>query len=164
PAGDAQEISPAPFTHEGHIPPRHENRQNIPTIQAPGLQPPHVLRQSGPDMHRLHPTKSRASQLNGCGHRRALHSRPAPRGGERERRLHVLSAWRETDWFTPREQAALAFTEAVTTLEGQHVPDEVFAQAREQFSEEELATLTLAVATINVWNRICITWGIPPEE
>ncbi len=143
---------------------RYENRQNIATIQAPVLKLEHFLRQTGFDSSLLHLIKMRASQINGCAYCLAMHSRDARLEGEREDRLHVLSAWRETDWFSPREQAALAFTEAVTTLEHQHVPDEVFAQAREQFSEEELATLTLAVATINVWNRICITWGIPPEE
>jgi AhpD family alkylhydroperoxidase len=142
---------------------RYEDRQNIATIQAPVLKLEQFLRQSGFDMSLLHLIKFRASQINGCAYCLAMHSRDARLEGEREDRLHVISAWRETDWFSPREQAALAFTEAVTTLENQHVPDEVFAQAREQFSEAELATLTLAVATINVWNRICITWGIPPE-
>jgi AhpD family alkylhydroperoxidase len=142
---------------------RYEDRQNIATIQAPVLKLEQFLRQSGFDMSLLHLIKFRASQINGCAYCLAMHSRDARLEGEREDRLHVISAWRETDWFSPREQAALAFTEAVTTLENQHVPDEVFAQAREQFSEQELATLTLAIATINVWNRICITWGIPPE-
>jgi AhpD family alkylhydroperoxidase len=142
---------------------RYEDRQNIATIQAPVLKLEQFLRQSGFDMSLLHLIKFRASQINGCAYCLAMHSRDARLEGEREDRLHVISAWRETDWFSPREQAALAFTEAVTTLENQHVPDEVFAQAREQFSEAELATLTLAAATINVWNRICITWGIPPE-
>lgn len=116
------------------------------------------------DSHLLHLIKYRASQINGCAFCLAMHSRDARNEGEREDRLHVLSAWRETDWFTSRERAALAFTEAVTTLDGQHVPDDVFSQARAEFSESELADLTLAIATINVWNRICVTWQISPQH
>jgi AhpD family alkylhydroperoxidase len=142
---------------------RYENHASIKKVQAPVLNLERFLHDSSIESSLLHLIKMRASQINGCAYCLAMHSRDARKEGEREDRLHVLSAWRETDWFTPREQAALAFTEAVTKLENRHVPDEVFAQAREQFSEEELAVVTLAVATINVWNRLCVTWGIPPE-
>lgn len=143
---------------------RFNDYQSIRKIQAPVLGLERAIHDGPIETNLLHLIKLRASQINGCAYCLAMHSRDLRLAGEREDRLHVLPAWRETSWFSPREQAALAFTEAVTTLEGQHVPDEVFAQAREQFSEEELALLTLAVATINVWNRICITWGIPPES
>lgn len=100
--------------------------------------------------------KMRVSQVNGCAFCLAMHAKALREAGEREDRIAVLSAWRETDWFSDRERAALAWAEAVTTLEGQHVPDEVFAQARAQFSEQELSDLTLAIIAINGWNRLNI--------
>lgn len=107
--------------------------------------------------------KIRASQINGCAHCLAMHTRDARKAGEREDRLAVLPAWREAgDWFTDRERAALAWAEAVTTLEHREVPDEVFAQARKQFSEQELADLTLAVIVINGWNRLNVAFHNPP--
>jgi PPOX class probable F420-dependent enzyme len=98
--------------------------------------------------------KMRASQINGCAYCLAMHARDALQRGERADRLYVLDAWRETDWFTDRERAALAWTEALTTLTNREVPDAVFAQARAQFSERELSDLTLAVLAIISWNRI----------
>ncbi len=106
----------------------------------------------------------RASQINGCAYCLALHHKNLRENGEREDRLAVLSAWREAgDWFTERERAALAWAEAVTTLEGREVPDAVFARAREQFTEQELADLTLAVITINGYNRFNVAFRNPPE-
>lgn len=95
----------------------------------------------------------RASQINGCAFCLALHAKALREAGEREDRLAVLAAWRETDWFTDRERAALSWTEEVTTLPNREVSDEVFAQARAQFSEKDLADLTLAVILINGFNR-----------
>lgn len=100
--------------------------------------------------------KMRVSQINGCAFCLAMHAKALREAGEREDRLHVLPAWRETDWFTDRERAALAWAEAVTALEHNKVPDEVFEQARAQFSEKELADLTLAVIAINGWNCLQI--------
>jgi AhpD family alkylhydroperoxidase len=107
-------------------------------------------------------TSMRASQINGCAFCLALHQKNLREAGEREDRLAVLPAWRETDWFTERERAALAWTEAVTTLEHREVPDEVYAQARAQFSEQELADLTLAVVAINGFNRFNVAFHHPP--
>jgi AhpD family alkylhydroperoxidase len=104
----------------------------------------------------------RASQINGCAYCLALHQKALREAGEREDRLAVLSAWRETDWFSDRERAALAWTEAVTTLEHREVPDDVFVQARAQFSEQELADLTLAVIVINGFNRFNVAFHHPP--
>jgi AhpD family alkylhydroperoxidase len=104
----------------------------------------------------------RASQINGCAFCLALHAKALRESGEREDRLAVLAAWRETDWFTNRERAALAWTEAVTTLENREVPAEVFEQARAEFSERELADLTLAVIVINGWNRLNVAFHNPP--
>jgi AhpD family alkylhydroperoxidase len=122
----------------------------------------HYLRESGLDHNLLELTSMRASQINGCANCLAMHAKALREAGEREDRLAVLPAWRETDWFTDRERAALAWTEAVTTLENREVPDDVFAQAREQFSERELADLTWAVTAINAANRLSIAFRYPP--
>jgi AhpD family alkylhydroperoxidase len=121
------------------------------------------LRGSGLGEHLIELTSMRASQINGCAYCLALHQKNLRQAGEREDRLAVLSAWREAgDWFTERERAALAWTEAVTTLEHREVPDAVFAQARAQFSEKELADLTLAVVVINGFNRFNVAFRNPP--
>lgn len=99
----------------------------------------------------------RASQLNGCAYCVDLHSRDARRGGETERRLHLLPVWRETPFFTARERAALELTEAVTRLTSGPVEDEVFANAAKHFSETELAELIWVIAVINAWNRLGAT-------
>jgi AhpD family alkylhydroperoxidase len=106
--------------------------------------------------------KLRASQLNACAFCIDLHSRHARKGGEDERRLYLLAAWRESPGYTDRERAALAWTDAVTHLTDGHVSDAVFAAVRPHFSDKELADLTLAIATINAWNRLCISfWAVP---
>jgi AhpD family alkylhydroperoxidase len=120
------------------------------------------LRKSGLGENLIELTSMRASQINGCAFCLALHQKNLREAGEREDRLAVLPAWRETDWFTERERAALAWTEAVTTLEHREVPDEVYAQARAQFSEQELADLTLAVVAINGFNRFNVAFHHPP--
>jgi AhpD family alkylhydroperoxidase len=104
----------------------------------------------------LHLIKLRASQVNGCAYCIDMHWKDLRALGENEQRLYGLDAWEETDYYTPRERAALAWTEAVTLLSHGHVPDEVHEYARTQFSEQELADLTFAVATINAWNRLSI--------
>lgn len=119
--------------------------------QLLGLE--NYLHQTGLDRNLLELVKMRVSQLNGCAFCLAMHAKALREAGEREDRLHVLPAWRETDWFSDRERAALAWGEAVTVLRDQQVPDDVFEQARAQFSEQDLADLTLAVIAINGWNR-----------
>lgn len=110
----------------------------------------------------LHLVKMRASQINGCAYCMAMHAKDLRENGEREDRIYVLSAWREAPWFTNRERAALAWTEALTTLPNQEVSDEVYQQANEQFTEQELSDLTLAVIAINGWNRISIAYNNEP--
>ena len=100
--------------------------------------------------------KMRASQINGCAFCLDMHSKDAVAAGENPQRLYTLPAWRETPFFTDRERAALAWTEAVTEISIAHVDDELFEEARRQFSEQELVNLTLAVITINGWNRLAI--------
>src|SRR5690606_665582 len=115
------------------------------------------------EAHLYHLIKLRASQINGCAYCMSMHTRDLLKSGERIDRIAVLPAWREAPWFSDREQAALAFTEAITRLEHQEVPSDVFDQARAVFSEQELSDLTLAVITINAWNRLAITWRSTPE-
>jgi AhpD family alkylhydroperoxidase len=102
--------------------------------------------------------KTRASQINGCAYCIHMHTREARARGESEERLYLLDAWRESPLYTERERAALAWTEALTLVSQTHVPDEVYDETRRQFSEEELVKLTVAVATINAWNRIAISF------
>jgi len=102
--------------------------------------------------------KMRASQINGCAYCLDMHARDARAKGESEQRLYLLDAWRESPLYSDRERAALAWTEAVTLGSQTRVPDEVYEEARRIFSEEELVKLTVAVATINAWNRIAISF------
>ncbi|MEJ1237193.1 carboxymuconolactone decarboxylase family protein [Chryseolinea sp. T2] len=98
----------------------------------------------------------RISQINGCAYCLDMHGKDARHRGESEQRLYTLSAWRETPFFTDRERAALAFAEAVNKA---HVPDAVYEAAKSQFTDAELIDLTIAVSTINIWNRLNITFG-----
>ena len=107
--------------------------------------------------------KLRASQINGCAFCVDMHSADARKGGETERRLYALSAWHETPFFTPRERAALAWTEAVTAIATSGAPDDVHAALAEQFTEKERMDLTLAIAMINSWNRLAIAFRKMPD-
>jgi AhpD family alkylhydroperoxidase len=98
----------------------------------------------------------RASQINGCAYCMDLHSSDALKAGENPRRLATLPGWRETPFFTERERAALAWTEALTLVSENHVPDDVWEAVRPHFSDEELTDLSLLVVAINGWNRIAI--------
>ncbi|VVN05820.1 hypothetical protein PS645_03530 [Pseudomonas fluorescens] len=100
--------------------------------------------------------KLRASQINGCAFCLDLHTADARKGGETERRLYTLSAWRETPFFTPRERAALAWTESLTLLSQTHAPDEDYEFALAQFTPKEMVDLTVAITTINAWNRLAV--------
>src|SRR5712675_2308065 len=102
--------------------------------------------------------KTRASQINGCAFCLHMHTHDARAHGETEERLYLLDAWRESPLYTERERAALAWTEAVTLVSQTHVPDAVFEDVRQHFTEAELVKLTLVVATINAWNRVAISF------
>jgi AhpD family alkylhydroperoxidase len=102
--------------------------------------------------------KMRASQINGCAFCLDMHSKDARAAGETEQRLYLLNAWREAPFYTERERAALAWTEALTLISENHVPDEVYNEARQYFSEQELVNLSLAVIAINGWNRLAISF------
>lgn len=107
--------------------------------------------------------KIRASQINGCAFCLAMHTRDAVKGGETHERIHLLDAWREAGVFTSREQAALCWTEAVTVLGAERVPDTVYRETRAAFDEKELVELTMAVVAINAWNRLMIAFRRPPD-
>ncbi|MEU1313719.1 carboxymuconolactone decarboxylase family protein [Streptomyces tibetensis] len=106
----------------------------------------------------------RASQINGCAFCLDLHTRDARAQGEEERRLHTLNAWRETPFFTERERAALALTEAVTLVHDGRVPDAVYAEAAAVFDENQIAALIWAATVINAYNRIAITTRMVPKN
>ena len=105
--------------------------------------------------------KLRASQINGCAYCLDMHSKDARAEGETEQRLYSLDAWEEAPYYSDRERAALKWTEAVTLLGDGHVPDDVYEKVRAQFSEQEIASLTLAVAMINTWNRLNVAFRTP---
>lgn len=100
--------------------------------------------------------KLRASQINGCAFCVDLHTHEARQAGETERRLYAVPVWRETPFFTERERAALAWTEAITLIADTHAPDADYELLAAHFNEKEMTDLTLAIATINAWNRLAI--------
>jgi len=100
--------------------------------------------------------KMRASQINGCTYCLHMHSEEARKTGESDERLFVLPGWLESNLYTPRERAALAWTESLTDIATTHAPDDVYNEARRQFSEKELADLSIAIVMINAWNRLSI--------
>lgn len=110
----------------------------------------------GIDPRLLDLIKLRASQINGCAFCLDLHTSDARKAGESERRLATVSAWRETPFFTERERAALAWTESLTNIAQTHAPDADYETLAAQFSPKEMADLTLAIVTINAWNRFAI--------
>jgi AhpD family alkylhydroperoxidase len=120
------------------------------------------VRNCGLDHTLLELVKLRASQINGCAHCIDMHSKELRADGESEQRRYLLDAWREAPIYSEREKAALAWTEAVTLVSQGHVPDEVYEQARAQFSEEELVNLTMALVAINGANRLNIAFRTVP--
>lgn len=120
------------------------------------------VRKSGLEHSLLHLVKIRASQINGCAYCLDMHTKEARADGESEQRLYALNAWRETPFFSERERAVLAWTEAVTLVSQDHVPDAVYEEARKYFADQELVNLTLAVIAINGWNRLAISFRSVP--
>ena len=106
--------------------------------------------------------KVRASQINGCAYCVNLHVRLALKAGERQRRLHALAVWHDSPFFTERERAALALTEALTLMSQGPVPDEVYADAARHFEGPELSQLVVVITGINAWNRVMVAAGDPP--
>ncbi len=120
------------------------------------------VRGSGLEPSLLELVKLRASQINGCAYCIDMHWKDARARGESEQRLYGLMAWRESPYYTERERAALAWTEAVTLIADSHVPDELYEEVRKSFNETELANLTFALVAINGWNRLAISFRTEP--
>lgn len=110
----------------------------------------------------LHLVKLRASQINGCAYCLDMHWKDLRSIGENEQRLYSLDAWRECPFYTDRERAALAWTEALTLITNGHAPDSVYEEVRRHFTEKELTDLSAAITTINAWNRFSIAFRTPP--
>ncbi|MEN6453103.1 MAG: carboxymuconolactone decarboxylase family protein [Prolixibacteraceae bacterium] len=106
--------------------------------------------------------KTRASQINGCAYCIDMHTKDARKAGETEQRLYALNAWRETPFYTERERAALAWTEALTLISENDVPESLYKATREYFNEAEIVALTMAIIAINGWNRLAISFRAVP--
>jgi AhpD family alkylhydroperoxidase len=136
--------------------PRFDGAKVAPGIYEAMLGLSAYLRKSGLEESLVNLICLRASQMNGCAYCIDMHWKDLVAGGEREQRLYGLDAWQESPYYSDRERAALAWTEAVTDVQKGHVADEVYESVREVFTEKELADLTLAVVAINGWNRLNI--------
>ncbi len=117
---------------------------------------------SGLEPGLLHLTYLLVSRINGCAYCIDMHGKDLRASGENELRIDLVRVWEEVDCYSERERAAFAWAESVTRVSETHVPDEVFALASKQFSPEELMKLTLAIVTINAWNRFCISFRAEP--
>lgn len=120
------------------------------------------VNKSGLERSLLDLVKLRASQINGCAFCVDTHCSEARKNGESERRLYAVAVWRETSFFTDRERAALAWTEAVTLLSETHAPDDVYQELVKFFNEKETVDLTMAIITINGWNRLSVSFRKAP--
>ncbi len=139
------------------------NYQKVaPEALKPMLELEKYVATSGLDRSLYELVKTRASQINGCAYCLDMHTKDARKSGETEQRLYVLSAWRETSFYTPKERAALAWTEAVTQISENGVSEELFKATSQHFEEKELVALTMAIVAINGWNRLAISFGTVP--
>jgi AhpD family alkylhydroperoxidase len=130
---------------------------NVPKALRGMYQLEHYIHNSGLEESLVHLGKMRASQFNGCAYCLDLHSKDARALGETEQRLYLLDAWEQAPFYSERERAALALTDAVTRITEGHVPDAVFDRARAHFNEQEMIALVFTLTTINAWNRLAIT-------
>ncbi len=141
--------------------PRLDYLAVAPKLLQPMLALERAVAGSGLEPGLIHLVKTRASQINGCAFCIEMHTRDALKAGETAARLFLLDAWEEAPHYTPRERAALAWTEAVTRIGETHVPDEAYDEVRAQFSEQEIVALTFALVTINGWNRLAVSFRVP---
>ncbi|HKW47075.1 MAG TPA: carboxymuconolactone decarboxylase family protein [Gemmatimonadaceae bacterium] len=145
--------------------PSHSERLNATRIAPEAyrtmLALENYIHKSGLESKLMHLVKLRASYINGCAYCVDMHTKDARHEGETEQRLYAVPVWRETPFFTDRERAAFAWTEAVTEIWKVGVPDELYQLARSEFSEKELVDLTMVVVTINGWNRLAIPFHAP---
>jgi AhpD family alkylhydroperoxidase len=145
-----------------HTKPRIDAHATAPEAYEAMLALERYLHRCGLERSLIELVKLRASQINGCAYCIDMHTKDARAAGETEQRLYLLDAWRESPFYSPRERAALAWTEAVTRLSETHVPDEVYDEARQHYSEKELVDLNWVVVAINAWNRLAIPFRFPP--
>ncbi|MGH8278383.1 MAG: carboxymuconolactone decarboxylase family protein [Gammaproteobacteria bacterium] len=145
----------------------HEPRLDYGKASPDGLKAMLNLQQyvekSGLEHPLMELVKMRASQINGCAFCLDMHSKDARAAGETEQRLYALNAWRETPFYSDRERAALAWTEALTRIRN-GVSDELYAEVRKHFNEKEIADLTLCIIAINGWNRLAIPFRTKAGE
>lgn len=137
---------------------RLEHFQVAPDLMNAMLQMEKTAAESGLEHSLYELIKTRASQINGCAYCLHMHTRDARKAGETEERLYLLSAWRESSYYSERERAALALTECVTLISEKGVPDTVYDEVCKYFNEHERVALVLAISTINAWNRFAITF------
>ena len=140
------------------VQPRLDYRKVAPDALEAMYAVERYARNSGFEPKLLELVKLRASQINGCAYCVDMHTKDARAEGETEQRLYAVAVWKEAPFFTARERAALAWTEAVTLVSHNHVPDQVYEMARREFSEKELVDLTMAVIAINGWNRLAVSF------
>lgn len=149
-------------TPETHMQPRMNYAEAAPDALAAMMQLEAFVRRCGLEKSLVELVKIRASQINGCAYCIDMHTKDARAAGETEQRIYGLTAWWETPFYSERERAALEWTEAVTLVSEDHVPDEVFERVRSQFDEKELVNLTMAIVTINGWNRLAVSFRAVP--
>lgn len=142
--------------------PRIDYAKAAPSVPAAMSALEAYERQTGFERPLLELVKLRASLINGCAYCVDMHTKVARSLGETEQRLYAVSLWRETPYYSERERAALAWTEAVTLIGVDHVPDDVYDLVRRQFSEKEIVDLTLAIVAINGWNRLAVAFRTVP--
>ncbi len=146
------------MTNTQHMHPRLDYAKAAPGAREAMYAVERYVRECGLERRLLELVKLRASQINGCAYCVDMHTKDARANGETEQRLYAVVVWREAPFFTERERAALAWTEAVTLVSQEQVPDNVFELARKEFSDKELVDLTMAVIAINGWNRLAISF------
>lgn len=145
--------------------PRLDYLSTAPAMLAPMMQLERAVASSGLEHSLIELVKTRASQINGCAFCIDMHTRDARKAGESEERLYLLNAWREAPHYTPRERAALAWTEALTLVAKTGAPDADYDGLEPHFTPEEKVKLTLLICTINSWNRIAIGFrSVPPQR
>lgn len=120
------------------------------------------VKNSGLELSLYELVKTRASQINGCAYCIDMHTKDARKAGETEQRLYALNAWRETPFYSDRERAALAWTEALTLISANEVSDTLYESVRREFTDKELIALTMAIVAINGWNRLAISFKTVP--
>ena len=163
PAADSgAQDSDAPGGRAGDPRPRLDYAKVAPGGNAAMLGLEKYVRGSGLAPALLELVKIRASQINGCAYCLDMHTKDARQRGETEQRLYAVAAWHEAPFFSERERAALAWTEAVTRVGESRVPDAAYQDARRHFGEKELVDLTLAIVVINGWNRLAIAFRTVP--